>query len=81
MSTVVNAAEFLHRFATLSWQNPNDLLVAVEGAGIPAAVVIAYLDALIATPASLNDQTITGVTAAQGTAITSFLKSKQLVAT
>lgn len=80
MSGVVNSSAFLTRFATLGWTTSTaDLLQAIGSSGIPAVVIAAYLDALIATPTGLNDQTIAGVTAVQGSAITNFLKSKGLV--
>lgn len=81
MSTVVNDKVFLDAFATLGWGNPNDLLAKIASAGLPAAVILAYLNALIATPSGLNDQNIAGVSAAQGTAITNFLKTAGLVVT
>jgi hypothetical protein len=77
----VNANEFLKRFNSLGWQNGNDLAQQIANAGLPAPVVLAYLDALIVSPAGLNDQTIAGVSPAQGSAITNFLKNKTLVDT
>lgn len=80
MATVVNSGELLKKFTTLGWtSSANDLLAAALSSGIPAAVVGSYLDALVASPGALNDQTISGVTAAQGTAITTFLKNRNLV--
>lgn len=80
MSTVVNSQAFSDVFTKLGWvNNQSDLLSAALSAGLPAEVILAYLDALAASPTGLNDQTITGVTAAQGTAITTFLKARALV--
>ena len=82
MSTVVNSADILGIFDQLGWkQNQQDLLQAVFNATIPAAVIVAYLNALIQTPGGMNDQAITGVTPAQGSAITTFLKTHGLVGT
>jgi hypothetical protein len=82
MASVINSTDLLNRFDSLGWTTSrNDLLSAVEASGIPSTVIVAYLDALIAaSPGPLNDQTITGVTTAQGTAITPFLKGRGLVA-
>lgn len=82
MATVVNSGELLKKFTTLGWMSSaNDLLASALASGIPASVVGAYLDALINAPGGLNDQTVPGVTAAQGTTITGFLKSRGLVGT
>lgn len=82
MSTVVNSGALLDQFGKLGWTTGiNDLLAAAFSAGIPASVVSLYLAALITSPASLNDQTISGVTGVQGTAITAFLKNRGLVGT
>lgn len=81
MATTFNSTDLINRFATLGWKNSQqDLLTAVATAGLPTSVIVAYLDALIAaSPGGLNDQTITGVTGAQGTAITNFLHGRGLV--
>jgi hypothetical protein len=83
MSTVVNSNVILNQFKALGWTNGvNELLDAVLGAGKPASVFSLYLAALITTPTGLlDDQAISGVTPAQGTAITSFLRAKGLVGT
>lgn len=82
MSTVVNSGDLLGLFGQLGWNtSENELLQAVFTANIPANVVVLYLQALINAPGGMNDQTIAGVTPAQGSAITSFLKGKGLVGT
>lgn len=81
MSTVVNSKAFLDAFTVLGWPNGNDLLSRIANQPLPATVIYSYLSALIASPNSINDATISGVTPAQGAAITSFLKNAGLVAT
>lgn len=81
VSTVFNSTDILTRFNTLGWKtSQGDLLGAVATSGLPTSVIVAYLDALIAaSPGGLNDQSVTGVTPAQGTAITNFLRLKGLI--
>lgn len=82
MSVVVNGGALLDQFEKLGWTtSEKDLLAAAFAAAVPAGVVSLYLAALINNPTALNDATINGVTAQQGTAITTFLKNKGLVGT
>lgn len=82
MTAVFNSTDLLNRFKTLGWtSSQQDLLQAVENSGVAATVIVSYLDALTAaSPGPLNDQTIAGVTPAQGTSITNFLKNRGLLA-
>lgn len=80
MSTVVTSTELATLFQQLGWTaSQNDLVQAALTAGIPAHVIVLYLQALAASPGGMDDQSIAGVTPAQGTQITTFLKSKGLV--
>ena len=83
MSTVVNLKEFDKRFSTLGWAisdvNVRDFLTNHPSIG--AAEVVAYLDALIAAPTGLNDQTIAGCPAADATVLTNGLKNIGVVLT
>lgn len=81
MATVVNTGALRSRLQTLGWQPVNDILAAILSASIPASEIVAYLDALIASPAGLNDQAITGCPAAVATQITTFLRNHNLVDT
>lgn len=80
MATVVNSGALLGLFDKLGWTaSQQDLLQAALTSGVPVAAIDAYLTALVATPNGMNDQTITGCTGAQATAITTFLKGRGLV--
>jgi hypothetical protein len=77
MATVVNITEFSKRFEILGWSI--NLIELIEGLGkvnIPAAAAIAYLDALIASPNGLDDQTIADCPAATATKLTIYFKGK-----
>jgi hypothetical protein len=79
MATIVNTNEFSKRFVTLGWDqqiNLSELIEGMKSNNISASAVIAYLDALIATPIGLNDQTIIGCSAATATKITTYLVGK-----
>lgn len=82
MSVVVNSGSLLDLFAELGWTSGvNDLVQAVLKSEIPAAVIAAYLAALIANPTTLDDSAIAGVTEKEGAEITAFLEGQGLVGT
>lgn len=83
MATVVTSSELASLLEQLGWgNNVNDLVQAILSNGaIPTAVIATYLQALLASPAGLDDQAIPGVTPQQGTGITNFLANKHLVGT
>ena len=76
MSTVVNLKEFDNRFQTLGWNVSSSNLVEFlnNHPAITAVELIKYLDALLANPAGMNDQTITGVTTTDANTITAALE-------
>jgi hypothetical protein len=81
MAQVVNITEIANRFKQLGWENLSSSDVAdwIKQNNVSGAELIAYLDAVIATPAACNDATITGCTTAQATKITNALKAKGVV--
>ena len=80
MSVVVNSGVALDLFKQLNWTvAPNDLLQAALGSGIPAAEIVAYLQALVANQDGMDDTTITGCPADAAAKITAFLHARNLV--
>lgn len=81
MATVVNIPAIQERFVTLGWTNVSiaDVVSGLASAAIAAVELIAYLDALIAAPAGVNDQTIAGCLPADGSKITNYLKARGAV--
>ena len=82
MATVVNVEGLGERFRTLGWSTLSltEVVEAAAANGVASAALVAYLDALIAAPASLDDQAIPGCAAATATKVTGYLKSKGVVA-
>jgi hypothetical protein len=78
MATVVSISEIGRRFQDLGWTNLSvpDIVDSLKAANIPAASMIAYLDAALVSPAGFNDQTIAGCLPADATKITNALKNK-----
>jgi hypothetical protein len=78
MATIVSITEVLKRFQQLGWSSLSSSEVAdfLRVNSVPSTSLISYLDALIATPSGLNDQTIAGCPAADATKITGALKAK-----
>lgn len=75
MATVVSVGEFQKRFDQLGWKlNLAEIVDGLRSANVAAAVLIAYLDAAIASPAGFDDQTIAGCPPAVATKITTYLR-------
>lgn len=84
MATVVNVNELQKRFNTLGWTSGItvvEVLNALAAAAVPATDLVAYLDALIASPSGLNDAAIQGCPANVATGITGYFASKTLTVT
>jgi threonine dehydratase len=80
MSIVVNSGLALELFQQLGWtREPNDLLQAALGSGIPAAEIVAYLKALAASPEGMDDTQISGCSPEHAAEITAFLRERSLV--
>ncbi len=83
MATVVSVSEFRRLFNALGWSDGNviELFEKIDStAGVEAEHVHAYLTALLAAGAGLNDQTIGGVPAAAANVLTSYFRGKNLIA-
>ena len=82
MATVINVATIKPLIDQLGWGQLNvaEALGSIKEAGIPPVAVLAYLNALVASPTGLDDQTITGCDPAVATQITVYLTQKGVIA-
>jgi hypothetical protein len=83
VATVTNVPKIAALIQQLGWTSVqvSEIVNGLASASIPAFEFCAYLDALIAAPEGMNDQTIASCPGAPATLITNYLKSHQLVAT
>jgi L-ribulose-5-phosphate 3-epimerase UlaE len=78
VAIVVSVNEIRKRLETLGWTNlsATDVVDAIAKAGVSAASLVAYLDAVIASPAGCDDQQIAGCAAADANKLTNALKAR-----
>jgi hypothetical protein len=83
VATVTNVPKIAQLIQQLGWNGVqvSEIVNGLASASIPAFEFCAYLEALLAAPEGMNDQTIANCPATAANAITGYLKNHQVVAT